>query len=124
MVWDPARITPTPWLGVIEFFRNLEDRNHDFQPVRLLAAHVASQTYAASLRGATSGTSLLAAGGHAFDWKRHAIRVDVGLNGSIRFTLPAKEGARPASPRTFECDGAKIIESFERSLRDAGWIAA
>jgi hypothetical protein len=122
MVWDPARITPTPWFGVIEFFRNLEDRNHDFLPLRLLATHVASQAYAASLRGATSGTALLAAGGTSLDWKRDAIRVDVGLDGSIRFTLPAKDEARPAPPRTFECDGSKIVGSFERALRDAGWI--
>ena len=34
MVWDPARITPQPWQSVLAFYRYVEERNHDFRPLR------------------------------------------------------------------------------------------
>lgn len=122
MVWDPARVTPTPWPGIVDFYRGLEDRNHDFQPLRLLASHVASRPYAASLVGATSGTAMLVAAGSAPDWTRDALRVDLGLDGSIRFHAPESSPPRPGRSRAFQCDGERIVATFERAVRDAGWL--
>jgi hypothetical protein len=119
MVWDPARITPKPWGAIAHGYRHIEDRNHDFQPLRRLAEHVASARYAPSLFGATSGTALLVARAADADWTRDALRVDVGLGGSIRLVRPQKDQAKSA---TSECDGEKIVEAFEAFLREAGWV--
>jgi hypothetical protein len=113
MVWDPARVTPKSWAEVVDFFRNLEDRNHDFSPLGRLAERLASKPEAPPLFGATSGTSLLVARRASADWAHDALRVDVGLGGSIRFIVPGK----PAR----ECDGDRIVATFEALLRDAGW---
>jgi hypothetical protein len=117
MVWDPARVTPKSWAGVVEFYRNLQDRNDDFSPLGRLAERLASRASsveAPPLFGATSGTSLLLARRADADWAHDALRIDVGLGGSIRFILPGKPGAR-------ECDGERIVETFEALLRDARW---
>ena len=118
MVWDPARITPQPWPSVLAFYRQVEERNHDFLPLRHLVEHVASRPYAASIAGATSGTALLVAQNAGVDWVHEALRVDVDLSGSIRFTLPAAPLVRPA---TFTCAG-DIVTAFESRLRKARWI--
>lgn len=119
MVWDPTRIAPKPWPIVLELYRHLEDRNDDFRPLRRLVEHVASSPYASSIFAASSGTALLVAREAEADWTHDALRVDVGLSGSIRFSLPP---GRAGKPVTFECEGEKIIEAFERRLRDAGWV--
>ncbi len=118
MVWDPARVTPQPWEGILAFYRHVEERNDDFRPMRQLVEHVAGQPYAASIVGATSGTALLVAPRAEADWLHEALRVDVDLGGSIRFTLPAPPPARPSS---FECDG-DIVSAFESRLRKARWL--
>ncbi len=118
MVWDPARITPQPWPSVSAFYRYIEDRNKDFGPLLRLVDHVASRPYAASIAAATSGTALLVAPLGETDWVRRALRVDVDLGGSIRFTLPSATDARPAS---FECEG-DIVVAFEARLRKWGWL--
>jgi hypothetical protein len=120
MVWDPARITPKAWASVLEFYRHVEDRNDDFRPLRQLVEHVAAQAYAASLVGATSGTALLVAQQPEADWAHEAMRIDVDLGGSIRFTLPQKRLVKPA---TFECEGPKVVSFFESFLRQAKWVS-
>ncbi len=119
MVWDPARITPRPWASVLEFYRHLEDRNHDFSPLRGLVEQVASSPRGSELFAATSGTALLVARQADADWKNDALRIDVGLSGSIRFVPPAKP---PTRPTAFERDGETVGVAFETFLRDAGWV--
>jgi hypothetical protein len=121
MVWDPARVTPKPWESVREFFRNLAERNDDFLPMLNLVEHVASQAYATSIFAATSGTALLIAREAEGNWTHDALRVDVGLSGSIRFTLPQR---RIGKATTFECEGKTIVDAFGRFLRSATWISA
>src|SRR5271169_4058744 len=94
MVWDPARITPKPWQGVLEFYRYVEERDDDFRPLRRLVEHVVSRPYAASIAAATSGTALLVAPRVQVDWALEAMRIDVDLSGSIRFTSPRRGLAR------------------------------
>jgi hypothetical protein len=118
MVWDSARITPQPWPSVLAFYRYVEERNDDFRPLLRLVEHVASAPYAASIAGATSGTALLVAQHAEADWLHEALRVDVDLSGSIRFTLPAAPLVRPA---TFACEG-DVVTAFESHLRKARWI--
>ena len=119
MVWDPARVTPKVWESVLEFYRHLEERNDDFRPLCHLVGHVAGQAYAPSIAAATSGTALLVAPRAQADWAHEAIRIDVDLAGSIRFTLPSERLVKPA---TFECESAKIVGTFESFLRKSGWI--
>ncbi len=113
MVWDPARIAPRPWEGVLELYRQLAERNDDFRPLLRLVEHVASQAYARSIFAATSGTALLVARQAAVDWASDALRVDIDLGGTIRFALPVKRLVKPA---TVECEPEKIVEAFERCL--------
>ncbi len=119
MVWDPTRITPKPWDTAVEFYRDLEQRNHDFSMLRALCGHIAEQTYAGSIVGATSGTALLIARRGQADWAREALRIDVNLAGAIRFTLPEK---RPVKPSFFEREGEHAVGALERFLRDVAWI--
>jgi hypothetical protein len=119
VVWDPARITPKAWESVLELYRYLEERNDDFRPIRRLVEHVAAQPYAHSIASATSGTALLVAARAQVEWARDAIRVDVDLAGSVRFTVPGERLNRPA---TFQCDSANIVGTFESLLLKARWI--
>jgi hypothetical protein len=119
MVWDPMRITRRSWPEVVAFYRDLEDRNPDFQPLRELAEQVSSRPYGASLGAATSGTALLVTPaavalmpgpGAAIE----AIRLDVEMSGSVRLSPP-----RNAKPAVVE---GPVAASLERALRAAGWI--
>ena len=121
MVWDPARITPRPWPGVIEFYRRIEDRNAEFRPMRLLAEHVASQPYAGSIFGATSGTALLVTAHAGADWMKHGVRIDLDLVGTICFVLQEHRGARPHVILRSETDN--VVASFEGFLRKARWLS-
>jgi hypothetical protein len=120
MVWDPAQITPRPWASAVEYYRGLEQRNRDFSMLREMCAHIAAQTYAGSIAGATSGTALLIARQVPADWSHEALRVDVNLAGAIRFTRPEK---RPVRPSIFEREGKNAVSALEGFLHDAGWIA-
>jgi hypothetical protein len=113
MVWDPARIVPRPWAGVVEFYLQIAERNDDFRPLLRLVEHVASQPYARSIFAATSGTALLVARQEAVDWAADALRIDIDLSGAIRFARPAKGLGKPT---TFECEAGKIVETLERYL--------
>ena len=119
MVWDAARITPEPWPGIVAFYRHVEERNADFRPLLHLVEHVLGQTYSAAIASARSGTALLVAPGAQPDWVHDAIRVDVSLSGSIRFTFPRKGLAKLS---TYECDGEGVVGAFESILRKAKWI--
>jgi hypothetical protein len=118
MVWDPARITPRSWAEVIALYRGLEDRNPDFEPMRRLAEHVASQPYAPSVFAATSGTALLVAPRATADWGKEGLRIDVDLGGELRLAAP---GAAPGRAAGIACESAQIVATFERQLRKAGW---
>jgi hypothetical protein len=120
MVWNPARITPRPWPHVIEFYRRIEDRNHEFSPMRVLAEHVASRPYAASVFAATSGTALLVAARADANWAREGLRIDVDLVGTIRFVL---EGRLPARPSVFRSETQNIVSAFEGFLHKAKWVS-
>ena len=117
MVWDPARIVPRPWESVVELYRHLAERNEDFGPLLRLVEHAISQAYASSILSATSGTALLVTREPTNDWAAEALHIDVDLSGSVRFTLPAR---RLAKPMSFECEGEKIVDAFERYVRGQG----
>ena len=116
MVWDPKRIAPRSWAEVTAFFRNLEDRNAEFQPLRELVEHLGRQPYAATLEGATSGTALLVAPPGTADWATSAVRVDVGLSGAVQLTVAGK------APSTLPSAPGALVIAFERALRGAGWV--
>ena len=121
MVWDPTRISPRSWTEVVAFYRNLEDRNDDFRPLRELAQQVLARPYASSIGAATSGTALLVTPRAvallpSAAAATEALRLDVDMSGSVRLSAPASE-ARSAAV----VEGA-LMESFERVLRKAGWI--
>ncbi len=115
MVWDPKRITRKEWSEAALFFRNLEDRNSDFQPLRELVEHVALQRYAASLGAAVSGTALLVAPRDAVEWGASCLRIDVSLAGAVQLTAAGRPTSSPPPGR-----GA-LAAAFERAVRDAGW---
>ncbi len=119
MVWDPIRITPTPWAQVVEFYARIADRNRDFASLRDLAAHVLGQPYAASIFAATSGTSLLIANTKDPNWVTDAMRIDVSLDGSPRFHLPERRNVKRS---TFDCAPEGAVRALERQLRLAQWI--
>jgi len=126
MVWEPSQIAPKSWAEVVTFYEGIEDRNHDFVPLRQLGQHVAGQGYATSIAAATSGTALLVApvGARGIvgttEWAAGALRVDIDLSGSVRFAVPAG-GQR--SPRVVTLvHNTAAIATFERLLRDAGCI--
>jgi hypothetical protein len=123
MVWDPRKITPRSWPQVAAYYQSLEDRNTDFQPLRVLAEHVVAQTYATSLGAATSGTALLVAPADVLarqDVAAGSIRIDVDLSGSVQIVAPAHlRGPKDAPVRV---PPAAIIGTFERILQSANWI--
>jgi hypothetical protein len=120
MVWDPSRIAPATWPGAIEFYRHIEDRNHDFGALRQLAEHVAAQAYASSLHCATSGTSLLVARRPDGEWATDSVRIDLDLSGAIRFV---HVDPRLPKSRIFTCESPSIVASFERFLALAKWTS-
>ncbi|HSY25317.1 MAG TPA: hypothetical protein VK841_24495 [Polyangiaceae bacterium] len=118
MVWDPTRIEPKSWPEAHAFYAALEDRNHEFVPLRLLVDHLGAQAYARSIAGAVSGTSLLVAATGTSDWAREALRIDLGLSGAIRFARPGAS----IKAHTVISDDARVIRACERILRELGWI--
>ncbi len=124
MVWDPRRITRRSWAEVAAFYRNIEDRNTDFQPLRELAEHAAAQAYAPSLGVATSGTALLVAPVAALAGEDAAasLRIDLALSGALTMVAPANQRRATSSPASIA--PPMLVGAFERFLRDAGWIAA
>jgi hypothetical protein len=125
MVWDPRKITPRSWPEVAVFYRGIEDRNTDFQPLRELAEHVAAQAYASSIGAGTSGTALLV-GPVALvtgeDAAARSLRIDLALSGAITLVTPANSGR--ASSSSTSIAPPRLVDAFERFLRDAGWIDA
>lgn len=107
------------------FYRGIEDRNTDFQPLRELAEHVAAQAYASSIGAGTSGTALLV-GPRAViageDAAAMSLRIDLALSGSI--TLAAPPNPRRASSSSTSIAPPRLVDAFECFLRDAGWIDA
>jgi hypothetical protein len=96
MVWDPKRIARVSWDEAAAFYRNLEDRNAEFQPLRALVEEVRSRPWIASLDAATSGTALLVAPPGVAEWATASVRVDVALDGSVQLTAPGKPSVAPA----------------------------
>jgi hypothetical protein len=125
MVWDPRRITRRSWAEVAVFYRDIEDRNTDFQPLRELAEHAATQVYATSIGAATSGTALLVAPVAVLAGDAAAatsLRIDVALSGALTIVAPANQ--RRASSAPASVAPPMLVGAFERFLRDAGWIDA
>jgi hypothetical protein len=125
MVWDPKKITRRSWAEVGAFYRGLEDRNTDFQPLRELAEHAAAQPYAPSLGAATSGTALLVAPLVVLtreDAAIESLRIDVDLSGAVQLVVPASQ--RGAARSSTTVPPAKLVAAFERFLGDAGWVDA
>ena len=121
MVWDAARITPSSWANILEYYRYVEERNDDFRPLGHLVEHVAAQPYAATLAGATSGTALLVAPHAQADWTHDAVRIDVD-------SRAARSGCRlpgrgPSSRRSFACEGPRIVGSSRPSSARRGGSA-
>src|SRR5689334_15142636 len=114
MVWDPKRIARVSWAEAAAFYRNLEDRNTEFQPLRALVDDIGVQPWAASLGAATSGTALLVAPLDTTEWAASCVRVDVALGGSVQLTAPGRPSFTPA-------DGF-LTKAFERIVREVGWI--
>jgi hypothetical protein len=115
MVWDPKRIARVSWAEAAAFYRNLEDRNAEFEPLRALVEHVAAQPWVASLGAATSGTALLVAPPDTVEWSATScLRVDVGLSGYVQLV--------PAGRPSLSPDDAILAKTFERVVREAGWV--
>ena len=114
MVWDPKRIAPVSWAEAAAFYRNLEDRNAEFQPLRALVDDIRDQPWAASLSAATSGTALLVAPLGAAEWAASSVRVDVALGGNVQLTAPGRLSFTPAE--------GLLTKAFERIVRELGWI--
>jgi hypothetical protein len=114
MIWDPKRIARVSWAEAAAFYRDLEDRNADFEPLRALIEHVAAQPWAASLGAATSGTALLIAPLETVDWATSSVRVDIGLGGHVQLVPAGRPALSPA-------DGL-LVNAFERVLREVGWL--
>jgi hypothetical protein len=121
MVWDPKQITPKAWPEVVAFYRRIEDRNDDFRPLRVLAEHVATQAYAASLSVAVSGTSLLVARRAGADWVQDSLRIDVGLSTSIRLIVRHGGAARPTTLEIESPTVPVLVAAFEGILAKADW---
>jgi uncharacterized protein (DUF2236 family) len=119
MVWDPKRIKPRSWAEVIAFYRDLEDRNDDFRPLRALVEHIAAQRYASSLSAAISGTALLITRSAGADWARDGLRIDVSLSGSIRFVAPPRGDARSTTLETENPTLGALVATFEGILEKA-----
>jgi hypothetical protein len=115
MVWDPKRIARASWAEAAAFYRNLEDRNAEFEPLRALVEHVGAQPWIASLGAATSGTALLVAPRDTVDWGASCLRVDVGLGGHVQLVPAGRPSLSPA-------DGL-LAKTFERIVREAGWVS-
>jgi hypothetical protein len=113
-----ARVTPQPWVRVIEFYGRLADRNDDFTPMHLLAEHIARQPYAVAIFGATSGTALLVAPRAEPDWTQDVLRIGVDLSGKIRFALQSR---RPTHRVAFQAEARTIVQAFDGFLRNARW---
>jgi hypothetical protein len=125
MVWDPRRITRRSWAEVAAFYRDIEDRNTDFQPLRELAEHAATQVYATSIGAATSGTALLVAPVAVLagdDAAATSLRIDVALSGALTIVAPANQRRTSSAPASVALP--MLVGAFERFLRDAGWIDA
>ncbi|MGH7434359.1 MAG: hypothetical protein ACRENE_01650 [Polyangiaceae bacterium] len=120
MVWDPKRIARVSWAEAAVFYRNLEDRNSEFEPLRALVEHLGSEPWAASLDAATSGTALLVAPPDTTDWATSSVRVDVRLGGSVQLVPPGLP-ALPGRPAQSPADGL-LAKAFERVVREAGWV--
>jgi hypothetical protein len=115
MVWDPKRIARVSWAEAAAFYRNLVDRNAEFEPLRAFVEHAGSEPWAASLGAATSGTALLVAPLDAVDWATSSVRVDVGLGGSVLLVPPGRPPLSPAE--------GFLVKTFERVVREAGWVS-
>ncbi len=116
----PAALVPTrPWEEILDFYRKLEDRNADFAPMRRLIAHVAAQPYAPLLFGATSMHALLVAHDEQTRWDDDVLRIEVQLDGRIRFAHQEQPFVQPAR---WACDDEKIVETLEAFLRRQRWV--
>ena len=114
VVWDPARIHPQSWSALEGFYRRLEDRNHDFGPLRSLVEHIASRPYAPSIFGATSVTALLVAQRADADWAHDALRIDLDLSSTVRFFFAGK-------PIPYASERHSAVDGFDAFVRKAGW---
>ena len=114
MVWDPKRIARVSWAEAAAFYRNLEDRNAEFQPLRALVDDIGTQPWAASLGAATSGTALLVAPLDTAEWAASCLRIDVALGGNVQLTAPGRPSFTPAE--------RFLGRAFELIVREAGWI--
>jgi hypothetical protein len=114
MVWDPKRIARVSWAEAAAFYCNLQDRNSEFEPLRVLVEHLGSGPWAASLGAATSGTALLVAPLDTADWATSSVRVDIRLGGSVQLVPPGRPAMSPAE--------GLLAKAFERVVREAGWM--
>lgn len=114
MVWDPKRIARVSWAEAATFFRSLEDRNADFEPIRALVEHVGAQPWSASLGAATSGTALLIAPLDTVEWATSSVRVDIDLGGHVQLVPAGRPSLSPAE--------GFLVNAFERVVREAGWV--
>jgi hypothetical protein len=114
MVWDPKRITRASWAEAAAFYRSLEDRNAELEPLRALVEYLGSAPWAASLGAATSGTALLVAPLDTVDWATSSVRVDISLGGSVLLVPAGRPSLSPAE--------GLLVKAFERVVREAGWV--
>jgi hypothetical protein len=115
MVWDPKRISRVSWAEAAAFYRNLVDRNSEFEPLRALVEHLVAQPWAVSLGAATSGTALLIAPLDTGDWATSSVRIDVSLSGGVHLVPPGRPSQSPAE--------GFLPKALERVLREAGWLS-
>jgi hypothetical protein len=110
-----------PWESTLRYYKELEDRNQFFQPMRRLVEHVASQPYATFVFSTPLMHALLVARHAELKLGHDVLRVQCALDGTtVRFDFQEQPLAKPMR---WECSDAKIVETFETFLRKARWIA-
>jgi hypothetical protein len=113
-------IPTRPWESTLRFYRDLEQQNEFFRPMRRLVEHIASQPYAPLLFSTTSMHALLVAQHAEIELGHDVLRVERAANGdTARFTFHERQYVEPA---TWECVEGKIVETFEGFLRKVKWV--
>jgi hypothetical protein len=115
-------LVPTkPWDVTLGFYRDLEERNEFFGPMRRLVEHIASQPYAHLLFATTSMHALLVAQHSEIEWGHDVLRVERNPDErTMRFTYQEQQFVEPT---TWECTDGNVVETFEGFLRKMKWVS-
>ncbi len=108
------------WERTLLFYRDLEEKNEFFRPMRRLVEHVASPPYAALIFSTTSMHALLVAQHAEIELGHDVLRVERDpYDKGVQFTFQEQPFAEPAK---WECSEGEIVGTFEGFLRKAKWV--